>query len=1000
MKLFWKISLPVFLSFVIAAIVIATVVTRAEIARQEAYKIAVQNAMVTPLVGGVEKSLREGQGPPESLKCLSDDDGFLFWWVAREDGVIHLASDGEAVGTRVTDHFDAADVPNGETPVRLLHGRGCGLLVRPIDVDGRHWTFWTGFSLKDIAVMRRRAVLLALAVFVPTLAYLAGVLYLTVRRFTRPVEVLSRAAAHVGRGDLDRYIEVTSHDELGQLAEAFNRMTEDLRATTVSRDYVDDIVRSMDESLVVVGPDGTIAMVNRATCDLLGYVEDDLVGREVDLLFDEEIPGDADATSSRLLRRRIVNHETSYRTRNGRRVPVLFSSTPVHDGDGDLDRVVCTARDVSEVKSTREALREGEAKYRAVVEDLPVLVCRFRPDGTITFVNDMYCDTFDKPREELVGSDFATFLPEEDRSSVREQLALLGPDNPMRTYEHKVINVHGEVRWQRWTDRAICDEDGRVVSFQSIGQDITDRKRAEEEKASLARFPGEAPNPVMRMRADGTLVYANEASRFLLEKIGCRVGDVVPERWRELLDDALSAGVSRQVDADFSDHAFQLCFAPVSESGYVNLYAQDITHRKIAETERQKFVSLIENSNDLICMATLEGKVFYMNHAGLDLVGLDGIEDVFGRKVWELSPPETWEQVRSAHFGEMMSEGHHRSEIQLRHQRTGERIDVLLSTFLVRDPHTDTPMCAAAIMRDITDHKLAVEQVRSSRSRLEEANRQLQANQNQLIQSEKLASIGQLAAGVAHEINNPVGFVMSNLGTLTGYVDTFKEVLARYDRLAGEVTGGNGVSHDETLDDIETFRRERDLAYILEDVDGLLAESSDGVERIRDIVQGLKSFARVDEEQIKEADINDCLEVTLKIVWNELQYKCAVHRNFGELPLIRCNPGQLNQVFMNLLVNAAQAIPEHGDVTITTVVEDDCVVVRIADNGKGVDPEHLSRLFDPFFTTKEVGQGTGLGLAISHGIIQKHHGTIEVDSKPGSYTTFTVRLPIEGDVDE
>jgi len=504
----------------------------------------------------------------------------------------------------------------------------------------------------------------------------------------------------------------------------------------------------------------------------------------------------------------------------------------------------------------------------------------------------------------------------------------------------------------------------------------------------------------MRMREDGTLIYANEASRFLLEKMDCRVGDVLPERWRELMTEVLSSGINKEVDADFSDHAFLLGFAPVPESGYVNLYAQDITHRKIAETERQKFVSLIENSNDLICMATLEGKVFYMNRAGLKLVGLDGIGEVFGRSVWELSPPETREHVRGDHFGKLMSEGHHRSEIQLRHFKTGERIEVLLSTFFVTDPHTDKPMCTAAIMRDITEHKRALQMIQANKASLETVNQQLQANHDQLIQSEKLACIGQLAAGVAHEINNPVGFVMSNIGTLTGYVDTFKAILTEYGRLAEDVRGGNGASHDDVLTRIDTLHRDRDLPYILGDVDGLLRESADGVARIRDIVQSLKSFARVDEEQVKEADINACLEVTLKIVWNELKYKCTVHKHLSELPLVRCNPGQLNQVFMNLLVNAAQAIPEHGDVTIETARDDDHVVIRIADTGKGIGPEHLSRLFDPFFTTKEVGKGTGLGLSISHGIIQKHHGNITVESEPGKGTTFTVRLPIEGDIDE
>lgn len=270
------------------------------------------------------------------------------------------------------------------------------------------------------------------------------------------------------------------------------------------------------------------------------------------------------------------------------------------------------------------------------------------------------------------------------------------------------------------------------------------------------------------------------------------------------------------------------------------------------------------------------------------------------------------------------------------------------------------------------------------------------ALQAQLIQSEKLASIGQLAAGVAHEINNPTGFVMSNLGTLKGYVTAFRKTLAAYDALAAAAADGNGHDMHGALARVKEIQQEEDLAYIMDDVDGLLGDSLDGMERIRDIVQGLKSFARIDEnERMKEADINEGIEATLKIVWNELKYKCTVNKELGPLPRILCNLGQLNQVFMNLLVNAAHAIPDQGEITIKTEATDDQVIVRISDTGSGIAPESIPRLFDPFFTTKPAGKGTGMGLSISHGIVEEHNGTITVDSQLGKGTTFTIRLPIE-----
>ncbi len=265
----------------------------------------------------------------------------------------------------------------------------------------------------------------------------------------------------------------------------------------------------------------------------------------------------------------------------------------------------------------------------------------------------------------------------------------------------------------------------------------------------------------------------------------------------------------------------------------------------------------------------------------------------------------------------------------------------------------------------------------------------------QLRQAEKMQAIGQLAAGVAHEINNPVSFVMSNLVTMQDYMSSFVDYIRLQESLEDAVRNGDEADIPLILSKLKTARADSDLEFILPDAVSLLKESSEGAVRVRDIVQSLKSFSRVEGSKREQADLNAGIEQTLQVVWNELKYKCEVVKDLKPIPLLYCNPGQLNQVFMNLLVNASHAIEERGTITISTEATDAEVLIRISDTGCGINPDVLPFIFDPFFTTKDVGKGTGLGLSISHGIIEDHGGVIQVESEPGQGTTFTVRLPIQ-----
>jgi hemerythrin-like metal-binding protein len=273
----------------------------------------------------------------------------------------------------------------------------------------------------------------------------------------------------------------------------------------------------------------------------------------------------------------------------------------------------------------------------------------------------------------------------------------------------------------------------------------------------------------------------------------------------------------------------------------------------------------------------------------------------------------------------------------------------------------------------------------ASNEKLTDLVKTVESAQSQLLQSEKMAAVGQLAAGVAHEINNPIGFVTSNLGTLKSYVTDLLDLIAAHEAAA--------AGDAERLVQVQ---QKVDIAYLRQDVIALLTESSDGLERVRKIVQDLKDFSHVDEAEWQDANLNAGLDSTLNVVNNEIKYKAEVIKDYAQLPLVRCIPGQLNQVFMNLLVNAAQAIKERGSITVRTEVKDGMVCVAISDTGCGMAPEVVKRVFEPFYTTKPVGTGTGLGLSLAYDIVvKKHGGRIEVDSTPGRGTTFTISLPLE-----
>ncbi|MBK9474569.1 MAG: PAS domain S-box protein [bacterium] len=381
----------------------------------------------------------------------------------------------------------------------------------------------------------------------------------------------------------------------------------------------------------------------------------------------------------------------------------------------------------------------------------------------------------------------------------------------------------------------------------------------------------------------------------------------------------------------------------------------------------------------IVDLSTMQ--VMDVNHAAAQILGVDE-SDLVGNLVDTCGMRDIC--VRLSTDGVAIE----RHEVELT-RRDGCHVRVNLSLAAL---HMDSQRLAVMSFIDISESVRAREELRQSNHQLELANVQLNAQRSAIVQSEKMASIGQLAAGVAHEINNPIGYIASNISTMSEYADAMRTIITFYRELESLPEGDPARVGLRAA--IAEQCEECDIDFILADIDGIMSESVAGTVRVTDIVQNLKSFARDDSPEKAVHDLNEGVEAMLRMVWNELKYCCTVDKQLGEIPHVMCHIGKINQVIMNMLVNAAHAIGAGGGtITIRTFATGDDVVIEIADTGCGMSPETMARIFEPFYTTKDVGKGTGLGLSISHGIVTEHGGHIEVESEVGAGSKFRIILP-------
>ena len=399
------------------------------------------------------------------------------------------------------------------------------------------------------------------------------------------------------------------------------------------------------------------------------------------------------------------------------------------------------------------------------------------------------------------------------------------------------------------------------------------------------------------------------------------------------------------------------------------------------------FRTLIGIMPDRIYAKDLQGRFILANQAVASLMGKSTPEEMLGKTDFDFYP----EELASEYFAveqELLRSGKPliACEQYVPNLSTGEPGWLETTKVHLRDPEGNI-IGLVGLARDVTERKRIDAELLSRNKELTEVNAKLFQAQEQLLQAEKMASLGQLAAGVAHEINNPVGFVNSNLGSLQRYAEDLFRMLSAYEAHEQELPPAASAA-------LRALKQDIDMDFLRDDVTSLLAESMEGMQRVKRIVQDLKDFSHVGESERQWANLERGLDSTLNMVRNEVKYKAEVVKEYAGIPDIECVPSQLNQVFMNLIVNAAHAIEERGTITVRTGSDQARVWVEVIDTGSGIAKEHLPRIFDPFYTTKPVGKGTGLGLSLSYGIVQRHHGSIDVSSEPGKGSCFRVTLPI------
>jgi PAS domain S-box-containing protein len=632
--------------------------------------------------------------------------------------------------------------------------------------------------------------------------------------------------------------------------------------------------------------------------------------------------------------------------------------------DNQVIGVMIIARDITEQKAMEQVLRKREQQYRSVVDDSPGLLCSFLPDGTIDFVNAAYCQYFRKTCEELVGSRFTSVIPEKDRKAILDRILSLTVDCPTLTHEHKIIGPDGQVRWHRWTNRALFDEQGRAVLFQSFGEDITDHKNmeialAESEEKYKAIVEGSG-DVIMTFDENGTFLFANrQLANNLGEKLEELIGKTLWDVSTKEVADTRMANVSKVIQTRQPMELVQqeevrgrldwyhVRIEPIRHASknatIAMVIGRNIDRMKHAEEQIRTLGSAVEQSMDGIAIGDLERRLRYVNAAYARMHGYtpEEMKGVNVTDVHSMKGQHEYEDILhliDAH-GSWVGEVEHV-------RKDGTVFPCFLSA--TRITNDDGEIAGRLVVcRDVTEFRKREKEIATYREKMAHA--------------ERLVALGTLSATVVHQLTQPLTVIRLSL--------------------------------DNVLDELERTSGSSSVLRKLRD-------SIEQVSNITTIINRFRSFARqTSDTDIGQANVHDvAVRVARLLAESARQSRVRLRvENMSELPPVSLHEREFEQILFALLENAIQAADGHPirQIVISGQAKDEHVELRCTDNCGGIAPEHLDKIFEPFFTTKPRGQGTGLGLCIVRDTLARVGGRVRVESELGEGSTFFVTLPTE-----
>lgn len=641
----------------------------------------------------------------------------------------------------------------------------------------------------------------------------------------------------------------------------------------------------------------------------------------------------------------------------------------IFDEKGKVKAIVGVANDITEMKQAEENLRFSEEKFRTIVQHLTDIILIVDKTLTIKYESPAVARVFGYEPGALVGKNGLNFIHPEDHNIVLHEFEqVLKRTNDFKPTELRVKHKKGHYVYLEILGDNLLNHPA-VGGILLTARDVTERKENEVQlglyRNHLEQLVKKRTEEIELMNAE--LIAINEELKSTNEELADK-------------NDILNEEITKRIEAQL-----------------------------MLEESENKFRSFIEQSTEGIALIDETGKIADWNK-GMESIFRISKNEIINTFIWEFDYRFLPEKRKTAEQFEELKNSilEYLSNIDKTKVMTVEGV---FHTMELKQKYlnvtifpviTQKHKYVGRIVRDITGIRRAQEEIEKQseelrfinenleqqKTQLEKTLSELQKTQAQLIQSEKMASLGVLTAGVAHEINNPVNYINTALEGLKITLADFLEIFHKYEEI-------NIDNVDQKISEVNALKKKLDYNLLQEGINILLNNMQTGIERITEIVKSLRTFARVEENELKYSNIHELLDTTLVMLHNQYKNRIEIIKDYGVIPSVNCYPGKLSQVFMNLLSNAIHAIPQKGKITIKTRISPDnsLLTISVKDTGIGIPEQVKSKIFEPFFTTKEAGKGTGLGLSITYGIIQQHRGNIEVESKDGNGTEFLITLP-------